>query len=437
MGGEEAPCPCRQLAGHGSALSMSERYACPQALPIHPPILTCRLLPQVMSIRYMDGKVIGMSLFKGDVGLHCVDLTRMKPFSSGGGTQQRTSQQASRRASAGGCLCARRFANGSACFNGWCMHSCSAATHFSCLWLFPLSGRRMTAESSVADVGARGMRFSEKHPLPPQAPSSGAEPSTSASANWLPSTSAFVPAPPAAGVPQAGPAGVFVAEKRRQVLEARSGAVNAGPAVEVHAPSLRHARYTPFTPAVPGGMAPGTGAGDVSTPQAAGAMRTSQGSEGWGSRPPRVSAEENSGGLGPCSDSVKREQAASQHNGAAATCQWEQQHAAVPSTSMLEVASHRGFLAVALQGSREQCGRLQASRALFGSAKAALQRGDVLGAVRLLREGNGECGRWVGCGARVPPVLPQLPCPALATLTALLLAAHHLQNRPERGCQGH
>lgn len=197
------------------------------------------------------------------------------------------------------------------------------------------------------------------------------------------------------------PPGLAV-ERGRQALETRGGALNAGPAVEVHAPLQRPARHTAATfTAAPGTRAPADPSTTPPPQPAAAVSRPSQGSEGRGGRLPRVSAEENGGGQGSHSDV------------AAGACGLELQQG----LSMLEVASHGGFLAAALQGSREQCARLRASRALLRDVKGALQRGDALGAVRLLKDGNGAFG-VVRVGLERNDTVETVVCPPASCIPA-------------------
>lgn len=51
-------------------------------------------VPQVAAIRYTDGKCIGTSLFKGDAGLYCVDLTKLRPFARAAAAPRAGSSQA-------------------------------------------------------------------------------------------------------------------------------------------------------------------------------------------------------------------------------------------------------------------------------------------------------------------------------------------------------
>jgi hypothetical protein len=43
------------------------------------------MILQVAAIHYTDGKLIGVTVHRGDASLHCIDLTRVKPFVGGGG----------------------------------------------------------------------------------------------------------------------------------------------------------------------------------------------------------------------------------------------------------------------------------------------------------------------------------------------------------------
>lgn len=284
------------------------------------------------SIRYLDGKVVGLTLFKGDAGLHCIDLTRMKPFTG----------------------------------------PAIAAT---------------TVESAVRCAAAPA--------VPPQAaPTSGPVP-------------AGPTAQPTAGVPQPGPSAAAAAEQRRQVLEARTAGANGkGPAIEVHAPPLRHPRHATFTSASPSGRPPAAAGG---APPAA--ASTGQAGEGRGGRPPRVSAEENGGAERSFSGSKAELSSDSKFVAVGA----EAAGPAAPSgqpcqPSMLALSSDRGFQQAAQEGGRQLCARLQASRALLREVKALLQRDDVQGVVRKLKDAGGEAEsqqRGVkGAGSLVPAPLP-------------------------------
>lgn len=282
--------------------------------PPPPPGSRLANLAQVRSIRYLDGKVVGLTLFKGEAGLHCIDLTRMKPFSA----------------------------------------AAAAAVE---------SAARCAAAPAVPPAAATPSQL-------PVTPTSQ----------------------PAAGVPQPGPAGAAAAQQRRQVLEARAAGANGkGLAIEVHAPPLRHARHATFTNAAASGRAPA--ASGSATPPAANA---SQACEGKGGRPPRVSAEENGGAEGRCSLSGSKAELPSDSKfvsagvgpaaAAAAPAQASQ-------PSMLALSSDRGFQQAAAEGGRQLCAQLQSSRALLREVKAALQRGDIQGVVRKLKDAGGEAGR--------------------------------------------
>lgn len=94
---------------------------------------------------------------------------------------------------------------------------------------------------------------------------------------------------------------------------------------------------------------------------------------------------------------------------------------------MLSVTSHRGFLQEAQQRSRQHCAQLRNSRALTCEVKQALRRGDLQGAVRLLKEGQGERLRETsgtsgtretsGCGLREASVCCPPSSPVLCSLT--------------------
>lgn len=107
--------------------------------------------------------------------------------------------------------------------------------------------------------------------------------------------------------------------------------------------------------------------------------------------------------------------------------------------SMMAVAAHAGFLAVALQGCAKQCGQLRASRQLFREVAGAVKRGDLQGAVRRLKEAG---GRWWGRAARrggaslpacllsAPPSACPPPCPTPAadlSVTARVIESGALQ----------
>ena len=183
----------------------------------------------------------------------------------------------------------------------------------------------------------------------------------------------------------AGPVLAADGAPQRTACEARGAALNSGPVVEVFAPPLRPSRHASFTAAAPSGRAHGAGNGS--------GTRTSPGSEGKASRPPRLSAEENSvGGLlansaGKLLPSSTKFVAPRQPAG----------HDPALPLSMMAVAAHAGFLAVALQGCAKQCGQLRASRQLFREVAGAVKRGDLQGAVRRLKEAG---GRWWGRAAR-------------------------------------
>lgn len=290
------------------------------------------------SIRYLDGKVVGLTLLKGAAALHCIDLTRMKPFSA----------------------------------------TASAAAKVEC-----------AARGAAAPAA------------PPAAATSGPPPVTPT-------------AQPTAGVPQPGPSASAAAPQRRQVLEARAAGANGkGPAIEVHAPPLRHARHATFTSAAPSGKVPAA-AGSSLPPASSG----SQAGEGRAGRPPRQSAEENGGAERRCSlieskaelPSDSKFVAAGAGAAGAAGALGAAPSSGQPSQpSMLALSSDRGFQQAALEGGRQLCARLQASRALLRELKALLRRGDVQGTVRKLNEAGGEPGRWIGasaCESLVPAPLP-------------------------------
>lgn len=243
-----------------------------------------------------------------------------------------------------------------------------------------VAGTSLDGGASSAAPPAQGLRFSEKHQV-----AGSSAPTTSAPAE--------APAPVAAAGPPPGPgpAARFVAQQRRQVLEARGAAANAGPAFEVRCP-VRPASVST------------TPAGSRAPPPGAHAGQPALEARGAGGRPPRASAEENSG-----AELQRRFSAGDKAENPAAkeppTAGAEPAHAppAPQPLSMLAVASHRGFQLAAQQGHREQCRRLQASRGLLGDVQRALQRGDAQAAVRLLKESKGERGGCAGVpgGCRV------------------------------------
>ncbi|PRW32885.1 katanin p80 WD40 repeat-containing subunit B1 [Chlorella sorokiniana] len=308
---------------------------------------------KVRSIRYLDGKVVGLTLFKGDAGLHCIDLTRMKPF-------------------------------------------------------------------AAATTAAAAVESAARCAAAPAAPAAPAVPLAAAATSPLPATPM---AQPAAGVPQPGPGAGMAAQQQRQVLEARTTAANGkGPAIEVHAPPLRHARHATFTSAAPSGRAPA--AAGSATPHAASG---SQAGEGRGGRPPRVSAEENGGGAerrssfgGSKAELPSDSKFVSMGQGAAGEAGAAQQASGQPSPpSMLALSSERGFQLAALEGSRQLCARLQASRALLREVKALLQRGDMQGAVRKLKDAGDLCVASRVLASRVL----QTPCPDRFTIELCAEAA--------------
>lgn len=109
-----------------------------------------------------------------------------------------------------------------------------------------------------------------------------------------------------------------------------------------------------------------------------------------------MSAEENGGAEGRCSLSGSKAELPSDSKfvsagvgpaaAAAAPAQASQ-------PSMLALSSDRGFQQAAAEGGRQLCAQLQSSRALLREVKAALQRGDIQGVVRKLKDAGGEAGR--------------------------------------------
>lgn len=228
---------------------------------------------------------------------------------------------------------------------------------------------------------ASKLRLGDQCPGLPLPPSTTPNPTTTIPAAW----------PAAAGVEQAGPAALLAAARQRQVptvLEPRT--VNAGPAVEVVAapagrPSRRQAQHATFTVAVPSGAAPR--AREQPSPAVPGAgsptpQRSTLGSEGKASRH-RVSAQENASGDDSHAGSPTPKPQPAAVAGLPQDCT-----SAAP--SMLSVATHRGFQAAALQRGKAQCSMLRTKRSLWREVQAALRRGALREAIRLLEDSQGE-----------------------------------------------
>lgn len=71
--------------------------------------------------------------------------------------------------------------------------------------------------------------------------------------------------------------------------------------------------------------------------------------------------------------------------------------------TMQDGSSHRSFLALQMQRSGELQNALKAKQLLWQQVNAALQRGDVREAVRLLRDAGGEPGGGSNVGRTRPP----------------------------------
>ncbi|KAL4422687.1 hypothetical protein ABPG75_008884 [Micractinium tetrahymenae] len=337
------------------------------------------LWKQITSIRYSDGKAIGVSLHKGDAGLFCVDLTKMSPFAQTAAARARSSLTSSRGSTT----------------------ASSAVSSESSL------------EELSAAPGAR-LRFSEKHGIGGAA-SAAAGTVPPRGSNPMPAPAAW-PSGAGGGSTGAGPAAaatpaltvesaLAAARQRRQAAVLGPRAVNSGPAVEVFAAARRPAQPGSFTAARPAG-------GTLLTLPAPAGGRASPGSDDKGAGRPRLSAEEN-GELGGGS-------AASQKAGDALVgklpgegaivvpADWQLQPAAGASTAMLDLGSHRGFLAVQMQRSGELQGALQAKQGLWRQVAAALRCGNMREAVRLLRDAGDLC------------------------VTANVVSSHALQRHPDR-----
>lgn len=309
---------------------------------------------QVTSIRYSDGKAIGVSLHKGDAGLHCVDLTRMRPFSEAAGSRAWPSLVGSRgRPSASG----------------------MASTESSLEELSPAVGPRMRFSEKHGAAGTslreRLCRSAASQPAP--ATCTGAQAGSNGACQ-----------PAAAATMLAVESELAPACQRRQAAVLGPRTVNLGPTVEVFAPDRHPTQPASFTAARP------AGATALSQPASA-RGRASPGNGGKGNGRLRLSAEENGDGSGTASrkaeGAVGGKAAARGVEELPAGRQLLQQSGT--RISMLDPGSHRSFLGAQMQRSQELQDVLQAKQGLWRQVTAALHCGQLREAVRLLKDAGG------------------------------------------------
>ena len=361
---------------------------------------------QVTSIQYCDGKLLGLSLHKGDAELHCVDLTRVKPFvdraRGGRGARGRTSSDAN----AGGCSASKlvaaplvqRRASGEG-YRSIGGDKVGAAPglqgHYG---LAPKALRRADPPwhadfPSGCIIPSRPVRFSDKYSLP------AATPAASDGAGSGSQQQLGAAAGPAASTSQPGPAALFVAQQRRHLRAAgvlAPKAANAGgPPVQVAVAPLRQQCHPPqeLTAST---LAPGEEAAVAGAAAGRSAYRSCShpgcGGRGGGGRH-RVSAEENALQGGGCSlqaeyaaPAVKLARSLQQVNPspAAGGCAGSLALPLLPAST----ASHSSFLAAGTRGLAAARSRARAGTQLAAEVRLALERGDVRHALRLLQRGQ-------------------------------------------------